>query len=301
MARTTEPVVIGVDIGGTKIIAGTITPSGDILAKQQIATPDTPSAILGCVDEMCVQLMDNFTIVRGIGIGTAGMVNADTGEVIHANENLPEWTGTQLGEIAIGKQCVITVENDVRAMAYGEAVLGAGKDYDSVLCVTVGTGIGGALILDGEIHHGANYSAGEIGYLIVGWDGDEPILFDQFVSGTGIEKAYQAQCNLEKRQPLTEISQLAQDGDQTAQMIIRKKAVQFGQILGGYVTSINPQAVVIGGGVPQIGALWWDAMQTAFYDFVPNPVKNTIVVRSSLGVDAVMLGAGMLAWKRSLS
>ncbi len=302
MTHKSEPVSIGVDIGGTKIIAGTLTQSGDIISTQQMPTPPTSSDILDSVDHLCHQLADETpaTIV-GIGVGTAGMVDASTGEVVYANENLPNWTGTKLASIPIGQTLQITVENDVRAMAYAEAVLGAGRDFDSLLCVTVGTGIGGALILDGEIYHGANYSAGEIGYLVVGWDNDKSILFDQLVSGPGIERAYQSYCQLDTRLPLTEISQLAQQGDEIAQKIIREKAKQFGQILGGYVPSVNPQAVVIGGGVPQIGALWWDAMQTAFFANVPPPVKNTTLVHSSLGVEAVMLGAGMLAWKRSQS
>jgi len=300
LTRTTEPVVIGVDIGGTKIIAGTITQSGEIITKQQIATPDTPSAILVSVDTLCQQLTNVIdTDIVGIGIGTAGMVDTQTGQVIHANENLKGWTDTRLTDMALKQKYPITAENDVRAMAYGEAVLGAGRDYNTVLCVTVGTGIGGALILDGEIYHGANYSAGEIGYLVVGWDDAEPILFDQFASGPAIEKAYQSVCQSDEHIPLTKISECASKGDDVAQSIIHGKATQFGQILGGYVTSISPDAVVIAGGVSQIGDLWWKPMETAFFESVPPPVKSTSLLHSSLGAEAVMLGAGMLAWKRS--
>ena len=117
----------------------------------------------------------------------------EEGRVVFANENMPGWTGTRLADLDIGGGLPITVENDVRALAYGEAVMGAGVDYDSLLCVTVGTGIGGALIMDGEVWHGADYSAGEIGYLVVDWeDGDEPVILDQYASGLAIERAYQA-------------------------------------------------------------------------------------------------------------
>lgn len=302
MSDATSPLAIGVDIGGTKIIAGLVTVSGDILHTEQVATPSTPSDILSCVQTLCHALADRVSVpLVGVGIGTAGMVDASTGIVIHANENLYGWTNTQLANIPLSQTLPITADNDVRAMAYAEAVLGAGRDYESVLCITVGTGIGGGLILNGEIHHGANYSGGEIGYLVVGWDENQPILFDRFSSGPAIERAYQVASNVDARIPLTEISLLAKNNNLIASQLIQQKATEFGQILGGYVTSINPEAVVIGGGVPQIGALWWDAMQTAFYEFVPPPVKSTKLLLSSLGIEAVMLGAAMLVWKRIAS
>lgn len=302
MKRQTEPVVIGVDIGGTKIIAGIVTESGDILHTEQVATPSTPSDILSCIQTLCHALADGVSVpLVGIGIGTAGIVDASTGIVIHANENLSGWTNTALANIPLSQTLPITVDNDVRAMAYAEAVLGAGREFNSVLCVTVGTGIGGGLIVDGEIYHGATYSAGEIGYLVVGWDDNQPILFDQFSSGPAIERTYQVLSDANERLPLTEISRLAQNNATIAFQVIQQKATEFGHILGGYVTSINPEAVVIGGGVPQIGACWWDAMQTAFYESVPPPVKSTKLLLSSLGIEAVMLGAAMLVWKRIAS
>ena len=291
-------VVIGVDIGGTKMIAGLVTRSGEILATQQITTPSTPTAILEAVQILCTSLMESEYDVQAIGIGTAGMVDTENGQVIYANENLPGWTGTRLADIPIGHELPIVVENDVRAMAYCEAVLGAGRDHDHVLCVTVGTGIGGGIVLHQRLWHGATYSAGEIGYMVVGWDDDQPIQLDQFVSGPAIEREYQARSQDDVLIPLTEIAERATKGDEIATHVIQEKASQFGAILGGYTTSINPQVVVIGGGVPQIGALWWDAMKTAFYQAVPTPVKATQLMLSSLGISAVMLGAAMLAWQK---
>ena len=290
--------VIGLDIGGSKTLAGLVTRDGEIDRIEQVATALTPIAIISAARTVCEVLIDAAkTPVLGIGIGSAGIIDTEAGKVIFANENLPGWTGTRLADLAIDGKLPIRVENDVRAMAYGEAVVGAGSDYDSLLCVTVGTGIGGALILNGEVWHGADFSAGEIGYLVVDWEGNKPLILDQYASGPAIERAYQAVTGWDSRLSLTEISRLGAAGDATAADVIKMKARQLGVILAGAVTAINPAAVVVGGGVPQIGALWWDAFEAGFRETLPPPVAATPLLPATLGVNAVALGAAMLAWQ----
>ncbi len=289
--------VVGLDIGATKTIAGLVTEAGELLRSLQVATAPSPPAILRAARGLCETLIAEAPApVLGIGIGCAGVVDTRTATVIHANDNLPGWSGTELSEVS-GGGLPLVAENDVRAMAYGEATLGAGRDYDSLLCVTVGTGIGGALILEGEIWPGANFSAGEIGYLAVGWDGDQPIILDQYASGPAIERAWQTAAEADERLPLTEISALAHAGDDIAQAVIRRKAREFGVILAGYATSINPQAVIAGGGVPQIGRLWWDPFAGAFRANLPPLLAATKLLPAALGVEAVLLGAAMRAWR----
>jgi len=293
-----EALVIGLDIGGSKTLAGLVTRSGEIKRYKPVATAPSPVAILSSARSLCESLIGSTDApVPGIGIGSAGIIDTEEGSVIFANENLPGWTGTRLAELEIGGGLPITVENDARALAYGEAIMGAGVDYDSLLCVTVGTGIGGALIMDGELWHGANYSAGEIGYLVVDWLGDRPLILDQYASGPAIERAYQAATGRAARLPLTKIAQLAQAGDATATEAIVAKARRLGVILAGCATSLNPAALVVGGGVPQIGALWWDALEAGFRDSLPPPVAATPLLPARLGANAVLLGAAMLAWK----
>ena len=299
MSALESAAVIGVDIGASKIIAGLVTASGGILQTQQVATPSTPSATLAAAQGLCRALLGVSNCeVKGIGIGAAGMIDTETGQVIHANANLPAWTAARLSAISVGRRLPLVVENDVRAMSYGEAVLGAGADYSSLLCVAVGTGIGGGIVMDGEVWHGAAYSAGEIGYLVVDWQDDKPVLLDQFASGPAIERAYCRASQSNKRLPLTAISQRARAGDKIAAATIKQKAMQFGFILGGYVTALNPEAVVIGGGVAQIGALWWDALEKSFRQALPPPLKSTPLLPAALGIEAVLLGAAMLAWRK---
>lgn len=290
--------VVGLDIGATKTIAGLVTKDGKLRRSLQVATAPSPSAILRAARALCETLIaEAGASVLAIGIGCAGVVDTRRAVVIHANDNLPGWTGTDLAALSVGGLPLVA-ENDVRAMAFGEGTLGAGREYDSLLCVTVGTGIGGALIFNSEIWPGANFSAGEIGYLVVGRAGDAPLILDQYASGPAIERAYQAATAADERPPLTEISARAYADDATAKAVIRRKASEFGVILAGYATSINPQAVIVGGGVPQIGALWWDAFAGAFQANLPPLLASTGLLPAALGVEAVLLGAAMRAWQK---
>ena len=286
--------VIGLDIGASKLLAGTVAADGAVLRSRRRPTPDSPAGILCAARQLCDALIaDAPAPVRAIGIGSAGIIDAQTGAVIHANDNLPGWAGTQLRDI---HALPIAADNDARAFAFGEAKLGAGRQYDSLLCVTVGTGIGGALILNGKIWHGAGFSAGELGYLVAGWADDAPLLLDQFASGPAIERNYQRHVGASQRLRLPEIAKLARQGDKQALAAIQGKARQLGMILAGAAAAFNPQALVIGGGVLDIGALYWEALVAGFRAYAPTPVQATPLLQASLGANAVMLGAGMLAW-----
>lgn len=294
-----EAQVIGLDIGGSKTLAGLVTRAGEVGSTKQVETAPTPVANLAAARSLCQSLLDEADApVLGIGIGSAGIIDTEAGRVVFANENMPGWSGTSLAALEIGGGLPISAENDVRALAYGEALVGAGADFDSLLCVTVGTGIGGALILNGEVWHGADYSGGEIGYLVVDWERGEPVILDQYASGPAIERAYKKASGSEKRLPLPEIGQLAAGGDKLARQAIETGARKLGTILAGCATAINPAAVIVGGGVPQLGALWWAPLEAAFRASLPPPVAATPLLPATLGASAVMLGAAMLAWRK---
>ena len=295
--------VIGLDIGGSKTLAGLVARDGEFERVLQVATAPKPAAILSCARSLCQRLIDEAEApVLGIGIGSAGIIDREEGRVVFANDNLPGWTGSRLVDLGLEFKLPVAASNDVRAMAYGEAVLGSGADYDSLLCVTVGTGIGGALIMNGEVWHGADYSAGEIGYLVVDWAEDgEPLILDQCASGPAIERAYEAAAGAGELLPLMEISRLAAAGDRLAVEAIEDKARRLGFILAGCVASFNPAAVAVGGGVPQIGALWWDALEAGFRHSLMPPIAATPLLPARLGANAVALGAALLAWDEAMA
>ncbi len=294
---TEEALVIGLDIGGSKMLAGLISRAGEVQRVRQIATAPSPAEIMSAAQSLCESLIASAGLpVLAIGVGSAGVIDANKGSVIFANDNLPGWTGTKLAALGAAFDLPIAVENDVKALAFGEAVMGAGADYDPLLCIAVGTGVGGALILNGGVWHGADYCAGEIGSLVVDWAGDEPLILDQYASGPAIERAYQAEIGRSTSLPLRKIAQLARTGDTAATEAIKSKARRLGIILAGGAASFNPAAVVVGGGVPQIGALWWEAFEAGFREYLMPPLATTPLLPATLGVNAVMLGAAMLAW-----
>lgn len=292
--------VIGIDIGGTKINGGIIGADGTIIAPYTHPTPqDHADAVVATVIDLCQRLYNegqerDLTIER-VGIGTAGMVNTATGEIVYANSNLPGWTGVRLGErVREGTGLAVIVDNDVNVLALSEGRLGIAREYDHILYLTVGTGIGGAIVQNGRIWRGAHFSAGEIGYLIAGRDTDgTPVNVEACASGKGIERLYTAKTG--KAHDLRDIAQSAQAGDDLARTIIAEGARLLGDVLGPVVCLLDPQIVVIGGGVPEIGDLWWHPFERTVRGYALPATEKVVLAQASLRTHAGLIGAGLLA------
>ncbi len=147
---------LGIDIGGTKIACGLVMGTGEVLRQTRCPTPlSGGTAIL----DAALSLADDYRAepISAIGIGTGGQVNADTGVIVSATYLLPVWAGTDVKavfEAAFGLPCF--VDNDVNALAVGEYRFGAGQNLATVIYLALGTGVGGALLLNGQLHHGAH-------------------------------------------------------------------------------------------------------------------------------------------------
>ncbi|WP_312641508.1 ROK family protein [Hydrogenoanaerobacterium sp.] len=156
--------IISLDIGGTSIKAGEVV-DGKLVSRQEF---DTNAKLGGAfVMQRAQEIVGSFSGFDRIGISTAGQVNPVTGTIRFANKNIPDYTGTQvksLLEAAFGKPVV--VENDVNAAAVGEAHFGAGRGVRDFLCITYGTGVGGAIVINGKVYSGSSFSAGEFGHII---------------------------------------------------------------------------------------------------------------------------------------
>lgn len=316
-------VVIGVDIGGTKIAAhlsdGTLWSMGETTRPtppqaQPAALQNAPQdrqqveqagreALLDAVISLCQTMQaahEREVEVIGVGIGSAGQVDATSGTMLDAVENLVGWAGTPVSErVGAALGLPVFIDNDVRAMALAETRLGAAQAYRHVLCLTVGTGIGSAIVLDGALWHGAHASAGEIGYLYSrpaaqGWH-----TIEQDYAGPGIEREYQRVAQSERRLSLREIAALAHEADDAhARTTIRNLAHGLGTKLAPVLCFLDPEAVVVGGGVPQIGALWWQHFVGGIRDFHIGTVQQMPIIPAALGPRAGMIGAGLLAWQR---
>jgi glucokinase len=292
--------VIGVDIGGTKIAAHVCNQQYETLYEKTIRTPDEEGAqlILDAVIKICRDLMQQAqdTKIIAVGIGAAGQIHPETGVVLDANENLKGWKGTPVkATITKALDMPVYVDNDVRTMALAEATIGAGVSYDHLLCLTVGTGIGGAIILNKQLWYGAHFSAGEFGYIL-----HQPAHSIESVASGGAQALTYAR-KTRKLLSLPQIAQQASEGDSIAREVITNGAKALGETLAPIMLFLSPQAVIIGGGVPEIGDLWWHSFRKTILSFDYGNVRQTPVLQAQLGSRAGVIGAAILAWQKANS
>ncbi len=301
-----KKVVIGVDIGGTKIAAHLSDGTRWQDAPRYTICPAQAGAdaILQAVINLCRTVYrhaDDYGYqVCGVGVGSAGQIDPLHGIVLDANDNLPGWRGTRIADRlqdALGLP--VCVDNDVRAMAYGELHLGAGKNYHDSLFITVGTGIGGAIVRNSTVVHGAHFSAGEIGYILAGHDVySQPISIEQVASGPALEHDYQHAIGAKSVLDLREVARRADNGDNAALSVIQNGARRLAQTLTPVIVLLDPQAIIVGGGVPEIGLAWWQPFYTACRASSLRVMEQVNIERARLGAEAVLFGASCLAWHK---
>ncbi|MFI6583038.1 ROK family protein [Embleya sp. NPDC050493] len=287
---------IGVDIGGTKIAAGLVWRDGSVTGRRVRATPAAAGAdrVLAAVIDLVRELAPDAACV---GIGAPGAVDTRTGTVRFATDLLPGWAGTPVGDAVESASGLRTlVDNDVNVLALGELRRGAAIGNDAVLYVSVGTGVGGALALGGRIVRGARAVAGELGHLsVAGPVRARPCAcgrtghLEAVASGPAIEAAYGA-----PGVDLREIARRAHAGESRAGAVIEEAAVALGRTLAGLVSALDPQALVVGGGVAGIGPRFTDPLADALRAEVLPPLRTIPVLTAALGLDAPLVGAALL-------
>ncbi|MCU0513488.1 MAG: ROK family protein [Anaerolineae bacterium] len=320
---TLKPAVIGIDTGGTKLAAhisdGTLwsaaaltrpTPAAAQPAALAGLQPGTAAhtaaleqgraALLAALSDIGRALLAEAAAlgvqIVAVGVGSAGQIDPVAGCVVDANENLVGWKGTPVAaalRAALGVP--VYVENDVRAMLLAETTLGAAHEYAHVLGVAIGTGIGGALVLHGRIWHGAHYSAGEIGYV----QAAPGHSIEDLYAGPAIARRYCQQHAPQADFTLVEIARRAHAGDATCAAAIASAAADLGAVLAPVFGLIDPQAVVIGGGVPAVGGLWWQPFTAAIRAARLKNVQQLPILPARLGPDAGRIGAARLAAQKA--
>ncbi|HET7387902.1 MAG TPA: ROK family glucokinase [Nocardioidaceae bacterium] len=317
MNDTSTP-AIGVDIGGTKVLAGVVDESGEVLGSVRLQTPHrsmAPDVVEATIIEAVTQLRTSHE-VGAVGVGAAGFVDA-AGERVAFSPHL-SWRDEPLKkalEVRLGLP--VLVDNDANTTAWAELRFGAARDHRHVLCVTLGTGIGGALILDGSVYRGGHGMAGEFGHMQVVPQGrfcecGNRGCWEQYSSGNALVR--EARELVTARSPaavrLRElvdgdpdrltgavVTQAAQAGEQAAIEVFREVGSWLGLGLAGLCAGFDPELVVIGGGVSEAGDLLLDPARESLAHalvgrgFRPLPP----VVRAELGADAGFIGAADLA------
>ena len=306
----------GIDVGGTKIAGGVVDENGTILEEKRVESPATDAeAIEEAIAGLVTELRSRHDIAT-VGVGAAGYVDKARAVVLFAPN--VAWRNEDLkSELEKRVELPVVIENDANAAAWGEFVYGAGHDVDDLLLVTVGTGVGGGLVLDGEVYRGANGVGAEIGHMRVVPNGilcgcGKHGCFEQYASGTALVRearaialsgAMIAQGMLQRAGgdlnnitgPL--ITEAAQHGDQGAIQQLAELGRWLGEGIASLTEILDPGVVVIGGGVSEADELLLEPARAAFASqlvgrgFRPIPE----VRKARLGNKAGMIGAADLS------
>lgn len=295
-----DGLTLGIDIGGTKTGVGVVDASGRLLAVEVAPTPadEGPEAVLTRAAQVAATVRATVgQRVEAVGVGSPGVVDPRRGVVLSATDLITGWTGTPVAEALSARLGLpVTVDNDVRAAGLGEARYGAGAGATSALVVSVGTGVGGALIRDGALVAGASGVAGHLGHLPVpGADGaicscGRPDHLEAVAAGPGLLRAAH-------RAGLTvaDTAALVADAgtEPVAAAVLTHAATVLGRALGGLVNLLDPDVVVVGGGVAGTGEAWWTPLRAAFRAEVLAPAAPDLVP-TALGRHAGVIGAAAL-------
>ena len=340
---------VGIDLGGTQIKAGLVLDNGGIIADltipsqandgAEVVARNIAEAIHSLLDE--IQATDRNLNSRssqfstltgrqehvlghlvGIGIGTPGLINPSQG-MVHFSPNFEGWCDIPLVNLVQQQlkpgiaDLPIHLENDGNAMAYGELRQGAGIGLSDVVCLTLGTGVGGGIIIDGQIFHGSRYVGAELGHTIIFGDGRRCSCsnygcLEAYVGGGQIVERTRAKIIKEvRRSPGLEsqlraltpqtIAEAAVDGDPIAIEIFAETARYIGIALTSFAHILNPQMVIIGGGVAAAGEkLLFEPIRVEVQQRAMDTNAESLqIVAAKLGNRAGLVGAAMLAQRQA--
>ncbi|GAA3901107.1 ROK family glucokinase [Microbacterium invictum] len=304
---------VGIDIGGTKIAGGVVAEDGTIMERLRVSTPKAPAALADAVAEMVGALAERHEI-HAVGVAAAGFIDATRSVIIHA-PNI-DWHDEPLRaelEQRIGRP--VTLENDANAAGWGEYRFGAGRGSANMTMLTLGTGVGGAVIIGGELLIGGNGIGGELGHIRF-IRGGRPCgcgqlgCLEQYASGRalqreaneiadagGIGAALADARTAEGVIPGAEMERLVQAGDAGALEAIHRVATALGEACGEFQAVLDPDLFVIGGGVASLGDRLLEPVKAAYATALPGhgarPVASFAI--ATLGNDAGLIGVADLA------
>lgn len=287
---------LGIDLGGTKTIYIILDSENNIVYQNKVKTEHT--RMMADMIKNIQQLQKEYPINR-IGIGSAGRINPETGEVFYATDNLPGWTGTKIKE-RVEKEFSIPcyVENDVNCTAYSEYKL-LKDPIQNMVCLTIGTGLGGAIIYRDRIMTGSQFSSGEYGHMILYPDGKscncgKKGCWEQYVSGSVLNNRYHHEVPLSQH-----ATNWPEDIFKTLTAERRKIVSDFIHDLGVGIISIqntvDPQVIVLGGGVTTTSHLWLPLLESYIKE---NSNLKTVIKIAETGELAGAIGAAFLAKDR---
>ncbi|MEF2967967.1 ROK family protein [Paenibacillus sp. M1] len=299
---------IGLDLGGTNIKAGLVARDGTVIHRLSLPTEAHRGgeALMDRLSEIVLALrehaMKHDWRIRGVGVGSAGQVSREKGAVIGATANLPGWAGMELAvRLESRTGLPVAVDNDANAMAFGEAWAGAGREWRDFVCVTLGTGVGGCLILDREPYRGRDGFAGEFGHHVVEHGGipcncGRTGCWEQYASVTALMRmTREIKGEAELLATPTKVFGSAREGYGPALTLVNEYANYIAIGLANLIHLFNPQGIVIGGAVTQQGDFLFDRVRGAVAGLLLPVYKDAAeeipIVPAALGNDGGVIGA----------
>jgi len=307
---------IGVDVGGTKIAAGVVDPQGRLVDKVRVSTPATTAQAVEAGIVTAVQVLLTKYPVAAVGIAVAGLVDQNR-SLLRFAPNLPmverplkDLIGSEVG-------VPVVIENDANAAAWGEYRFGGGRGSDDVVMLTVGTGLGGGIVLEGRLLRGSFGSAGEFGHVRLVPDGlpcgcGKRGCWEQYTSGSALVREARAMARIrpDSARRLLElaggdsegivgsmVTQAAIEGDQGSRSLLAEVGRWLGEGIVDVANVLDPASVVVGGGVSEAGDLLLDPARQAYADNLTagEHRPHLVIVTAELGNDAGLIGAADLA------
>lgn len=281
--------ILAIDIGGTMIKYGLVSSDGEILSTDKIETEAEKGLenILNKIDNIFKRYKENNPV--GIAVSGTGQINGIIGKVIGGNPIIPNWIGTNLVKILEEKYNLPAVlENDVNCVALGEKWIGAGKDLSNFICLTIGTGIGGGIILNNQLFRGENFVAGEFGHTLI-----KKGEFEQFASTTALIRLVKERT--EKTLNGKEIFDLEKKEIVEYQEVISEWIENLTDGLSSIIYCFNPANIILGGGVIGQGEPLINRIKNSLFKKIGPQFKEKLnIIQAKLGNNAGMIGASYL-------
>lgn len=311
---------IGIDLGGTAIKAGLISEKDGIIDERSISTDahEGPDRILDRIASLITELSPSRDSVVGVGVGFPGSVNWER-TVASRPVNLPEWDSIHIGDALserLSSSFLTVIENDANAAGLGSAHYGVGRRFSSFIMITLGTGVGGAIIYQNKIFRGATGSAGEIGHMTIDYEGPfarsgvagavEAYLGQRFLSRHARYRLMNKHDSLIQRMADTDLQGItpkmlhdaAEAGDEGAREVLAWAGHKLGCVLGSAVNLLDIRKIVVGGGLSAAGDYILSSARSTLNHFVTPALQDGLeIVQETRGNDVGMLGAAHLIFQ----
>jgi glucokinase len=305
-----DPLALGVDFGGTSVKLGVVC-RGEVL---ETATPIPTQSYAGpdeIIEEVLKQVAsfrERFPEIAAIGFGMPGFVHFEEG-VVHNLTNVPGWRGFPLQQrLEQQIDLHVAVDNDANCMTFAEWKFGAGKGRHDLIAITLGTGVGGGVVANGQMLRGSRFGAGEVGQMSLDWEGRSGHYgnlgaLEKYVGNREIsqraEELYALPDAAAKLSP-QRLAELAREGDPKALQLWDEVARQLAAVLSSCCWLLNPGAIIIGGGVAKAGDLLFNPLSEHLFSRLSQPFReHLMILPARFGNEAGMVGAGLLALEQA--